>query len=104
MHADIALIYESASTAMPFNEEYANHWFMALVRTDRFKDQQMLAMKLQKQFKTQPKYYFWAVISIYLQLKALPESNRAIMATLAERMMVKAAEEKRLTNFEGNVE
>ncbi|KAJ1555993.1 hypothetical protein HK405_009258 [Cladochytrium tenue] len=67
-HALIVGLYEPAVEAAPANEEFANHLFMAHVRTKNFKGIQLLASKMQKRFKSNSnKYYFWVVMAIFLQ-------------------------------------
>jgi len=103
LHQDIKELYESAYHKHPGKEEMAAHYFMALVRLQDFKSAQMTALKMQKTFK-QDKYMFWAIMSIYLQAKEQSEKDPKspnILINLAERMMQKAATEKRITNFEG---
>lgn len=65
---------------------------MAMVRNNDFKGQQTAAVKLHRVFK-QNKYLFWAIMSLALQ-------GNPLSYTLAERMMAKALEEKRLEEVE----
>ncbi|KAJ3298905.1 N-alpha-acetyltransferase 25, NatB auxiliary subunit [Borealophlyctis nickersoniae] len=117
--AEVTAIYEQAFKVAPRDEEIGNHWFMGLVRMDDYKTMQQVwlpitlqkgygrshfsviqaAMKLNKQFKVD-KYFFWVVMSIYLQADTAPAVNRAIMYQLAERMIAKGAQENRLSTFE----
>ncbi|KAJ3327237.1 N-alpha-acetyltransferase 25, NatB auxiliary subunit, partial [Kappamyces sp. JEL0680] len=99
----------------PGNEEWANHWFMALARKGDWKLLQQVsdvsnpqaAVKIQKEYKKE-KYYFWMVMSIYLQVlpgrshpKALETpSNSTLLYTLAERMMEKALKEEKIKDYE----
>ncbi|KND04408.1 uncharacterized protein SPPG_00138 [Spizellomyces punctatus DAOM BR117] len=98
-HADIIAVYESAYMQAPKNEELANHWFMALTRADDRKSMQQGAMKLQKQFKDN-RYLFWTIMTVWLQAKLDNAGGQSILATLAERMIVKAAQEGRLKEYE----
>lgn len=61
-------MYTDAVKQVPTNEEVLSHLFMSYVRINDFKSQQMVAMQL---YKVKPKnpYYFWAVMSIILQVK-----------------------------------
>lgn len=88
-------IYENAANQQPKNEEFGNHWFMAMVRNNDFKGQQAAAVKLHRVFK-QNKYLFWAIMSLALQ----GQSGNKLSYVLAERMMSKALEEKRLEEVE----
>ncbi|KAI9363378.1 N-acetyltransferase B complex non catalytic subunit-domain-containing protein [Zopfochytrium polystomum] len=99
MHDRVVALYEPVVASQPKNEELANHLFMALVRTRNFKSTQTLAAKMQKLFKT-PKYYFWTVTSLYLQAVAAAPEQRKLLLSLAERMMDKAKDEKKITSFE----
>ncbi|KAI7906285.1 N-acetyltransferase B complex non catalytic subunit-domain-containing protein [Cokeromyces recurvatus] len=91
-HSVIVELYENASNQQPKNEEFANHWFMAMVRNNDFKGQQAAAVKLHRLFK-QNKYLFWAIMSLALQ-------GTPLAYVLAERMMGKALEENRLQEVE----
>ncbi|KAI8836964.1 N-acetyltransferase B complex non catalytic subunit-domain-containing protein [Chytriomyces cf. hyalinus JEL632] len=96
---DVVTLYANASQAMPYSLEYATHYFMSLVRVGDLKQQQMVALRMQKQFK-ENKYFFWAVTAIYLQgVNAAPGAPN-IFFPLAEKMLQKAVEEKRITHFE----
>lgn len=68
---------------------------MAMVRNNDFKGQQAAAVKLHRVFK-QNKYLFWAIMSLALQ----GQSGNKLSYVLAERMMAKALEEKRLEEVE----
>jgi hypothetical protein len=61
-------IYEAAVRKDPLNEEFLSHLFMGYVRIGDYRKQQQTAMTL---FKVKPKnpYYFWAVMSILMQVK-----------------------------------
>ncbi|KAK6096665.1 mitochondrial distribution and morphology [Batrachochytrium dendrobatidis] len=85
----LVVLYEQAFAALPNNEEWANHWFMALVRINDLKGYQQAAMKLHKTFQ-EVKYYFWAVMSIYLQSKIPDCPNKSLLLSLAQKMMEKA--------------
>ncbi|KAI8359816.1 N-acetyltransferase B complex non catalytic subunit-domain-containing protein [Blakeslea trispora] len=93
-HTMIVELYENASNIQPKNEEFANHWFMAMVRNNDYKGQQAAAVKLHRLFK-QNKYLFWAIMSLALQ-----GANNPLSYVLAERMMAKALEENRLDQVE----
>ncbi|KAI8880386.1 TPR-like protein, partial [Backusella circina FSU 941] len=94
-HSVIAELYENAANLQPKNEEFGVHWFMAMVRNNDFKGQQAAAVKLQRLFK-QNKYLFWAIMSLALQ----GQNGNQLSYTLAERMMAKALDEKRLEEVE----
>ena len=61
-------VYEAAIKKDPTNEEFLSHLFMGYVRIGDYRKQQKTAMAL---FKVKPKnpYYFWAVMSILMQVK-----------------------------------
>lgn len=61
------LVYEAAVKKDPLNEEFLSHLFMAYVRVGDYRKQQQAAMGL---YKVKPKnpYYFWAVMSILMQV------------------------------------
>ncbi|KAL0143185.1 N-acetyltransferase B complex non catalytic subunit-domain-containing protein [Mucor lusitanicus] len=94
-HSVIVELYENAANQQPKNEEFGNHWFMAMVRNNDFKGQQAAAVKLHRVFK-QNKYLFWAIMSLALQ----GSSGNQLSYVLAERMMAKAMEENRLEEVE----
>ncbi|KAJ3096101.1 N-alpha-acetyltransferase 25, NatB auxiliary subunit, partial [Phlyctochytrium planicorne] len=111
-YKDLADMYDAAYKAQPSNEEFGNHLFMAKVRLNDPKALQPIAMKLQKTFKAD-KYLFWTVMSLYLQVvaslalsncddqaKSLSSGPVTVLLTLAERMMAKAAEEKKIVRYE----
>ncbi|KAI8820831.1 N-acetyltransferase B complex non catalytic subunit-domain-containing protein [Fimicolochytrium jonesii] len=97
-HADIIEVYKNAYAKAPKNEELANHWFMALVRADDRSAMQQAAMKIQKQFKDN-RYMFWTIMSLWLQAKP-GSAGPDLSLTLTERMLAKAAQEKRITDYE----
>ncbi|RUP44220.1 hypothetical protein BC936DRAFT_149757 [Jimgerdemannia flammicorona] len=66
---EIVAIYEAAAKKQPQNEEFGNHWFMAMVRNGDYKGQKEAALKLHKSFKGN-KYLFWAIMSLVLQASA----------------------------------
>ncbi|ORE08641.1 hypothetical protein BCV72DRAFT_303592 [Rhizopus microsporus var. microsporus] len=94
-HNMIVELYENAANQQPKNEEFGNQWFMAMVRNNDYKGQQAAAVKLQRVFKND-KYLFWAIMSLALQ----GQNGNMLSYTLAERMMAKALEEKRLQEVE----
>ncbi|CAG8462303.1 9345_t:CDS:10 [Ambispora gerdemannii] len=98
---EIVQLYENAAKILPGNEEIASHMFMAMVRNDDYKGQQQAALKLHKTFGTRTnRYLFWAIMSLILQAEQVPAAQSGIIMTLAERMMIKAVEEKRLEETE----
>ena len=98
MHDDIIDLYSHAFETNPSNEEWANHWFMALVRKGDFKAAQLAATKIYKAFK-KPKYYMWGTMGFYLQAKG-NEKTAGLMLTLCERMLEKAITDGMVTDFE----
>ncbi len=51
----------------PSNEELHSHLFMAYVRLSDYKKQQITAFNLYKLKQKNP-YYFWGVMSIFMQV------------------------------------
>ena len=64
----IADMYENAHTAKPDNEEVLSALFMAYVRLGNYKKQQQTAMKLHRLRPNKNPYYFWAIMSIVMQV------------------------------------
>jgi N-terminal acetyltransferase B complex non-catalytic subunit len=64
----IADMYDRANTAKPNNEEILTALFMAHVRLGDYKKQQQVAMQLYRLRPNKNPYYFWAVMSIYMQV------------------------------------
>lgn len=63
----IADAYEKALKKDPQNEELMSHLFMAYLRAGEYKKQQQVAINL---YRLRPKnpYYFWSVMSVYMQV------------------------------------
>ncbi|KAL2915441.1 mitochondrial distribution and morphology [Polyrhizophydium stewartii] len=95
---DLVPLYESAFEATK-NVEWANHWFMALVRIGDLKGYQLAATKLHKLFKDS-KYYFWAVMSLYMQAISPGCTNKALLLSLAQKTAEKAVKDSTLTTAE----
>lgn len=66
----IADAYEKATKKEPNNEELLSHLFMAYVRLGEYQKQHGIAMTLYK-LKAKNPYYFWAVMSIFMQVKTI---------------------------------
>ncbi|RUS21743.1 N-acetyltransferase B complex non catalytic subunit-domain-containing protein [Endogone sp. FLAS-F59071] len=98
-HEEIVSIYEAAASQQPNNEEFGNHWFMAMVRNGDYKGQKEAALKLHKSFKNN-KYLFWAIMSLVLQGEQSKTGPTNLFYTLAERMMLKSVEENRVNQTE----
>lgn len=64
----VCKLYEEAVKIEPANEELHSHLFMSHVRVGNHRAQQLSAMALYK-FAPKNPYYFWAVMSIVLQVK-----------------------------------
>lgn len=60
-------VYEDALLKDPFNEELLSSLFMSYVRVCDYKKQQQTALALHKVKPNNP-YYFWAVMSIVMQV------------------------------------
>ena len=61
-------MYENAHKEKPDNEEVLSALFMAYVRLSNYKKQQQTAMKLHRLKPNKNPYYFWAVMSIVMQV------------------------------------
>jgi N-terminal acetyltransferase B complex non-catalytic subunit len=88
--------YEKALAKDPANEELASHLFMSYVRTNDVQKQQLVALNL---YKLKPKnpYYFWHVMSLYLQAINDPDAGkRKLLLTLAEKKVEKMVNEKKI--------
>ena len=96
----IVQLYQKAFESAPWNEEFGNQWFMALVRMQDFKSCQQASLKLSKQFKSNPKYGLWTIMSLVLQV-SLNVPNSSLLLTLAQKMMDKAVQDEKLLGFEG---
>ena len=64
----IANLYENAHKARPDHEEILSCLFMAHVRLGDYKKQQQTAMLLHKLKPQKNPYYFWAIMSIVMQV------------------------------------
>ena len=64
----IADMYENAHKVKPDNEEILSALFMAHVRLGDYKKQQQTAMILHRLRPNKNPYYFWAVMSIVMQV------------------------------------
>jgi N-terminal acetyltransferase B complex non-catalytic subunit len=64
----IADMYENAHKKRPDNEEILTALFMAYVRLSNHKKQQQTAMTLHKLKPNKNPYYFWAIMSIVMQV------------------------------------
>lgn len=86
------MVYHNAAKKQPGNDELLSQLFMAHVRVNDYKSQQIVALQL---FKAKPKnpYYFWAVMSIVLQaLRGSESKNKEkskSLLMLAQRMVDK---------------
>lgn len=93
---EICEIYSLATKKDPKNEELLTHLFMAYVRICDYKKQQQTAMSLYK-LKFQNHYYFWTVMSIVMQAhEAGPELAKSLQLPLAEKMVQKFVEDKKI--------
>ncbi|KAL7750543.1 mitochondrial distribution and morphology [Sorochytrium milnesiophthora] len=100
----VVQLYENACKQRPQDEELANHHFMALVRVHDYKAMQQLANKLSKQFG-QKRYFFWSACAIYMQARntsgaADAATSKAMLLSLAERMLAKAYQDGKVTTYE----
>lgn len=81
----ITTLYERAVAVSP-TEQNLTHLFMAHVRNRSFKNQQLVAMRLFKEFNNTP-YFFWGVMSIVMQARNNPEMGAKMLYPLAARML-----------------
>lgn len=93
----ISAIYENALKNDPSNEKLHAQLFMAYVRLQDYKKQQLSALNLYK-VHPKPPYYFWAVMSIYMQSFTSDNDDISIkiILPLAEKMCQKALDTKTL--------
>jgi N-terminal acetyltransferase B complex non-catalytic subunit len=95
----ICTVYHNAAKKQPGNDEILSQLFMAHVRVNDYKSQQIVALQL---YKAKPKnpYYFWAVMSIVLQALRGPESKDKTksknLLLLAQRMVDKIIDGKKI--------
>lgn len=83
----IVSTYEVAVQQSPKNEEFLTHFFMSCVRVEDYTKQQKAAMNLYKSFPKNP-YYFWAVMTNFMQgLNTKDEKRKNMFLVLAERMV-----------------
>ena len=64
----IAELYENAHRVQPDSEDILSSLFMAYVRISDYKKQQQTAMRLHRLQPTKNPYYFWAIMSIVMQV------------------------------------
>lgn len=81
----ITTLYERAVAVSP-TEQNLTHLFMAHVRNRSFKNQQLVAMRLFKEFNNTP-YFFWAVMSIVMQARDSLEMGMKMFYPLAAKMV-----------------
>ncbi|WKX98147.1 hypothetical protein Q1695_013661 [Nippostrongylus brasiliensis] len=81
----ITTLYERAVAVSP-TEQNLTHLFMAHVRNRSFKNQQLVAMRLFKEFNNTP-YFFWGVMSIVMQAKESPDMGLKMFYPLAAKMV-----------------
>ncbi|KJH53030.1 hypothetical protein DICVIV_00715 [Dictyocaulus viviparus] len=81
----ITTLYERAVAVSP-SEQNLTHLFMAHVRNRSFKNQQLVAMRLFKEFSN-THYLFWGVMSIVMQAQVNPEMGEKMLYPLAARML-----------------
>lgn len=93
------MVYHNAAKKQPGNDEILSQLFMAHVRVNDFKSQQIVALQLYKAKQKNP-YYFWAVMSIVLQALRGPESKDKAksksLLLLAQRMVDKMIDGKQI--------
>lgn len=87
-------VYEKAHTKDPTCEEILYNLFMSYVRTGDFKQQQLTSLNLYK-LKGKNPYYFWNVMSLYLQALAEKDKEKVLL-TLAEKKIEKFMNDKKV--------
>ena len=92
----ITTLYENALKKDSTNEKLFAHLFMSYVRMNDYKKQQITALNLYKVHQKNP-YYFWAIMSIYMQAMSADDETMAnkIILPLAEKMCEKFYKENR---------
>eukprot|EP00794_Sanderia_malayensis_P013847 gene13847-15295_t len=95
---EIATMYELAVSQHPKNEEFLSHLFMSYVRISNNAKQQKAAMSLYKAFPNKNPYYFWAVMSIFMQALSSADEKivKSMLLPLAERMVMKYIKEGKI--------
>jgi N-terminal acetyltransferase B complex non-catalytic subunit len=88
-------IYEAAVKMYPKNDELLSHLFMSYVRVHNYRKQQQTALALHKVVPNNP-YYFWGVMSIFMQGYTNPVMEKTMYLPLAEKMVEKFMEEKKI--------
>ncbi|KAG8964769.1 hypothetical protein FRC03_001380 [Tulasnella sp. 419] len=93
---DIIAMFEEAFKKQPSNEELGSQTFMAMIRVGGWKNAQVIAFKLYKQFKV-PRYLFWSIMAAVLQAQnaganggppnPAEEAHTPILLNLALRLM-----------------
>lgn len=95
----ICSVYHNAAKKQPGNDEILSQLFMAHVRVNDYKSQQVVALQLYKAKSKNP-YYFWAVMSMVLQALRGPDSSNKQKSTsllmLAQRMVDKIIDSKQI--------
>lgn len=95
----ICQMFTSASKQLPGNEELLSQLFIAHMRVNDFKAQQMVALQLYK-LKPRNPFYFWAVTSVVLQALRGPDAKdqqrSSLLLSLAQRMVDKLIAENKL--------
>ena len=75
----IADLYSNAHKAKPDNEEILSALFMSYVRLSDYSNQQKSAMALHRLRPAKNPYYFWAVMSIIMQV-SWADRNQSVMS------------------------
>lgn len=92
-------MYQKAVSLTPNNEEILSHLFMSYVRVNDFKQQKDVALLLYRLNAKNP-YYFWAVMSVFLQAlrgaDAGDVAKRRLLLMLAQKMIDKFIVEDKL--------
>ncbi|CAI5446194.1 unnamed protein product [Caenorhabditis angaria] len=80
----ITRLYERVCEVEP-NEANYTQLFMSHVRTREFKKQQLIGMKLFKEFEHTP-YYYWGVMAVIMQAIENEQLGKKMLYPLAEKM------------------
>lgn len=84
----IASLYEAAARHQPNNEDILSCLFMAHVRLGNYQQQQRTAMMLHKIRPNKNPYYFWAVMSIVMQVSGQFVECPCVMRAESQRLSV----------------
>ncbi|KAK2156402.1 hypothetical protein LSH36_214g03025 [Paralvinella palmiformis] len=92
----IADMYAKAHKVKPDSEDILTALFMAYVRLGAYKKQQQTAMALHRLKPAKNPYYFWAVMSVFMQAISDEKLGPTMLLPLAERMTQKYVDDNKI--------